>query len=475
MFGFSRAPLELSVILASLLLLMMRLWQVGKIPAGFHSDETMMFANSMCLRHTGHDMWGESWGFFSGGPVNSYGFFIAAPFHLSLTYGAWLYLAGDTIAAARSFSVLISLVVVACIVAVAYNLLGRRGAVWTLALSAVSPWTWTISRVAWVHTEFITMHLFIALVVLTRHFRRDRPPSNTELFWGGLFIGVALSQFYSTLSAAIIAVLAMVYVYRPTRNRAKPAILIAGLVTSLVPFQMGFGQYAGNRALQMASFQELETKKGIIDKTWTLARITLEHFWQHVGPDFMIFEGDPNLRHHSGWGGELSWPQILLLALLPIAAYVIYKNFTVNRRYAIPIVLSMGGALGGLLTSSATGEQVNANRALVSAHFLVLGCAVIGLVVSPVLKKLPVVCVVLGLVFSALFLHDYFTGYGDRSRGWFQYEVRVAGEQAQLTGDFEGFYRQIPDFTRKYGLLSERGLLFYEAAGSGRGCPGYGR
>lgn len=463
------------MILASVVVLAMRLWRVGKVPAGFHTDEMMMLANSVCLRHTGVDLWGHGWSFFSGGPINPYGYFIGAPFHLSVTYSFWLYLVGDTIVAARSFEVLISLAIVGCTTGIAYNMLGRRAAVWTLALSAISPWTWTLSRMAFVHTEFITMHLFIGLLILTRHFRHDRPPSASEVFWGGLFLGVSLSQFYSTLATAFVALLAALYIFKRTSSRLRPAVFAAGILTSYIPCQIGFNRYVGSRINQMASFEELKAKSNIIDKVVTLVRITFEHLWQHLSLDFLVFRGDPNLRHHSGWGGELSWPQILLVALLPLGTFLLYRNFQTNRRYLVVLALAGAGALGGLLTSSLTGEQVSANRSLVAAPFIVLGCTVVALVVTPAWKQLTAVCLVLGAAFGLSFLHDYFNDYPERSREWFQDGIRVAGEEAQRTGDFTDFNQLRPKFVERYGLLSEVGLVFYEAAGTGRGCPGYDR
>ena len=163
---------------------------------------------------------------------------------------------------------------------------------------------------------------------------------------------------------------------------------------------------------------------------------------------------------------------MLIIALLPFGLYVLDRNFEQHRRHLAILVLSIGGALGGLLTSSVTSEQVSVHRSLVSAHFLVLGCAVIALELSPILKTLTTACAVVGAVFGLSFLHDYFDEYRTRSRQRFQDDIRAAGEVAQLTGDFASFYDR---FRNSLGLTAccRKRVIFYEAARSGQGCPGF--
>jgi hypothetical protein len=94
---------------------------------------------------------------------------------------------------------------------------------------------------------------------------------------------------------------------------------------------------------------------------------------------------------------------------------------------------------------------------------------------TPYLKFLPVMCVVLGVSFFSFFLQDYFSDYPVRADGWFQSDIRREGEIARRTGDFSTFYSKKDSFIAKYGLLAKPGLIFFEAAGSGKGCPGYGK
>lgn len=467
------STLDLLIVATSILALLLRFWKVDSIPFGFHSDESVALANSVCLRHTGVDLWGHSWSLFSGGPINDAGYSVSAPGHLFAMYSLWLSVFGDTIAAARSFEVFVSLIIVAAIVGIAHNFLGRRGAIWALGLSAISPWTWTLSRVAFVTPNFLTMHLFVGLWVLTRHIRRKTDPKTSELLIGALFLGMSASRYYSALSTVLVAGVLAWWFYSGQRRFRAPLMFSGVIVVTFLAMQIGLSSHSRTRISQMAISSELGKEPTLTGKIRTAIRITGDHLLQSLSPDVLIYRGDRILRHHSGWGGQLSWPQILLVALLPGLVFVLWRQRGPLKNEARLAIIAGLGALGGLVTSSATGETFNANRALVSAPFLVLLCVVVGVVLAPHVQFLSAIVIGLGVCFFWFFANDYFTNYHARSSGSFQQVIRMAGEEAQRTGDFEKFRRQLPEITRGQGVLADVGHVFYEAAGSGKGCPGY--
>ena len=469
----TNSTVEFLVVSFSLFFLLLRFWRIGTVPLGFHSDESVALANSICLRHTGVDLWGNSWSFFSGGPVNGAGYSVGAPSHLFAVYSLWLYLVGDSIAAARSFEVLISLIIVACTVGIANNFLGRRGALWALGLSAISPWTWSLSRVAFVTPNFLSMHLFVGLWVITRHLRRKTGPSNLEVTASGLLLGMAASRYYSALSTVMIAGFISWYLFRRDEPAKRPLVFIGAITATFFAMQLGLSKYSAKRIAQMSISDELRNESSVLGKVTTVIRITWENLLQHLSPNFLIFHGDSNRRQHSGWGGELSWPQILLVALVPVLIVMLKRQPAHYRRERQLALVASLGAAGGLLTSSATGELVNANRALVSAPFLILLCVVVGSVVSARVPLLIVLAIGSGLIYFGLFANNYFSDYAMSSARPFHSDIRLAGEEARRTGDFGAFWQRLPEFAKRYGLQSEVGLVFYEAAGSGRGCPGY--
>lgn len=464
---------ELLVIVLSILALLLRFWRVDSIPLGFHSDESVSLANSVCLRHTGVDLWGRSWSLFSGGPINDAGYTVSAPGHLFVIYSLWLSVFGDTIVAARSFEVFISLIIVAATVGIAHNFLGRRGAVWALGLSAISPWTWTLSRVAFVIPNFLTMHLFVGFWIITRSVRRRATPSTTEIVMSGLLFGMAASRYYSALSALLVAGAIGWYFLTGERRLRLPVLFSGIIVVTFVVMQSGLSSHTLNRIGQMAISREMQTEPTTVGKLGVLISITVNNLIRHLSPDFLFFGGDINLRHHSGWGGQFSWPQILLFVLIPGMIFVFRRRTGPLDNDARLAIIASLGAFGGLVTSSATGELVNANRALVSAPFLVLLCVVVGVVLAPHIESFSVVVLGLGLTFFGLFANDYFTNYQSRSTGAFQRIIRIAGEEAQRSKDFDAFERTITESATKLGVYAEVGLVFYEAANSGKGCPGY--
>lgn len=472
MFGWSVGPV--AVVATALSLLLLRLWNLEAAPPGFYSDEMNVAANTVCLRHTGVDLWGNGWSFGTGGPVNARGYVLGFTGHTHMLASVWFVLAGDSIAAARSFAVLISLVIVACATGIAYNFVGRSGAVWALGLSAVSPWTWTLSRVGFL-TDFGNMHLFIGLWLLTRHVRRRDDPRIHEVVVAGLLFGVSLWSPYSTFATGFSAIVFSLYLLRQKRLPGATALFWTNLAASYAVWQFSLGKFSNTRIGQMAIFDELAREQTVLNKVTALVRICWNGLFEYLSLDFWVFKGDTNLRHHSGWGGQLSWPQILLVALSPIAVVIAWRIRLKLTGVVNLLTVSAIGIIGGLLTTMITGEGPHANRLLVAAPFFVLGCVAIGMTLTPYLKFLPVMCVVLGVSFFSFFLQDYFSDYPVRADGWFQSDIRREGEIARRTGDFSTFYSKKDSFIAKYGLLAKPGLIFFEAAGSGKGCPGYGK
>lgn len=465
--------IECLVVVASLAILMARFWRLNSTPYGFHSDEMSILANAVCLRHTGVDLWGHGWGLSSGGPLNAYGFVLGFPLNFNAAYVGWLYLAGDSIVAARSFEVVISLVIVGCTVGIANNFLGRRAALWALGLSAISPWTWALSRVAFLHPEFCTMHMFIGLWLLTRHIGRGDDPTTKELVGAGLLFGVGLFSPYSTIPTGLVAVLFGLYLYRKNRAWRPIGNFGVALMATYVPLQMVMSKYTSERISQMDVFKRLNTESTLLGKGVALTRITWDRLMQHLSLDFLATHGDGNFRQHSGWGGALSWPQLVLVALLPVCVYVLYKSFRRYEREIELLALSIVGALGGLLTASMAGEQTHANRSLAAAPFFILGCVTVAVVLAPTIKYLTMACLVSGVLFSGYYLHDYFVKFPARSDFFFQSDLRRGGEIVRQGGDLATYRATLPGLMQRYGILSDIGMVYYEAAGSGKGCPGY--
>lgn len=463
------------VIVAAVVLFLARFWRLDSSPPGFYSDEIWFAAIEVCLRHTGADIWGNGWGLASGGVVNNFGTSAGIPFHFNVPYVLWFTLAGDSIMAVRALEVMISLVTVASTVGIAYNLLGRTAAIWVLALSSISPWLWALSRIAFLAPETAVAHLFLGLWIASNHVRRADRPRNLELVAAGLLFGVGLSYPYTALMSLVVIVFLGVYLARLSRRWLSISLFLVATSISYLYMQIAIGKYASDRVRSVGGvFSQLRSDQSVMEKVVTVVDATWGFLLRHLSLDFLVFTGDRNLRHHSGWGGMLSWPQILLLALVPLVVVTLIMNKSSLRREAQVLLFSAVGVLCGLMTAAISAEGIpHANRSLTSAPFFVLGCAAIAVVMTPHVKFLAAICFVVGGVFFASYLRDYFTEFPVRADAAFSSEIRREGERAQETGDFAGFYAQLPRFINMYGPTTDRAFVYFEAAGSGRGCPGY--
>jgi 4-amino-4-deoxy-L-arabinose transferase-like glycosyltransferase len=463
------------VIVAAVVLLLARFWRLDSSPPGFYADEMSFTANPVCLRHTGADIWGNGWGLAWGGVVDNFGTNVASPLHFNVLNVLWFTLAGDSIMAARALEVMISLVTVASTVGIAHNLLGRTASIWVLALSSISPWLWALSRVAFLAPETSVAHLFFGLWIASNHVRRADRPRNIELVAAGLSFGVGLLYPYTALMSLLVIVFMGVYLARSSRRWLSISLFLVATFSSYLYMQIAIGKYASDRVRSVGGvFSQLRNDQSVMEKAVTVVDATWGYLLQHLSLDFLVFRGDRNPRHHSGWGGMLSWPQILLLALVPLVVVALITNKSSLRREAQVLLFSAVGVLCGLMTAAISAQGIpHANRSLTSASFLVLACAAIAVVMSPRVKFLAVICCVVGGVFFASYLRDYFTEFPVRADVAFNGEIRREGERAQETGDFAGFYAQFPRFINMYGAITDKTLVYFEAVGTGRGCPGY--
>lgn len=462
------------VIVAAVVLLLARFWRLDSSPPGFAADEIWFAANPVCLRHTGADIWGNGWGIGSGGVVNNFGTSTGWPLHLNVLYVLWFTLAGDSIMAARALEVMISLVTVASTVGIAHNLLGRTASIWVLALSSISPWMWAVSRFALLIPGPSIAHIFLGLWIASNHVRRADRPRNIELVAAGLSFGVGLLYPHTALTSLLVIVFMGVYLARSSRRWLSISLFLVATSISFLYMQIAVGKYSSDRVRSVGGvFSQLRSDQSVMEKAVTVVDATWGFLLRHLSLDFLVFRGDRNPRHHSGWGGMLSWPQILLLALVPLVAVAFITNKSSLRREAQVLLFSAVAIFCGLMTASISAQGIpHANRSLTSAPFFVLGCAAIAVVMTPRVKFLAVICCVVGGVFFASYLRDYFTEFPVRADVAFSGEIRREGERAQKTGDFAGFYAQLPRFINMYGPTTERAFVYFEAAGSGRGCPG---
>ncbi|MDZ7586846.1 MAG: hypothetical protein U0946_03750, partial [Patescibacteria group bacterium] len=127
----------------------------------------------------------------------------------------------------------------------------------------------------------------------------------------------------------------------------------------------------------------------------------------YFDPQFLFISGDPNLRHHSGFGGEL----LLVQGVLLLAGLVALLNYQRKETWLILAWLFLSPVVAALVN-----ETPHASRAI---YLLIPLAWLIGLGWSR-FKRLPALIIGLLLIVNlSVYLHDYFVHYPDRSaKAW---------------------------------------------------------
>jgi 4-amino-4-deoxy-L-arabinose transferase-like glycosyltransferase len=357
----------------SLLGLAARFWQFGKIPVSLYWDEAAIGLDARSLLQTGKDLNQHSW----LQPIFiSYGDY-KAPVYIWLTtlLGKFLSVSELTV---RLPSLLASL-----------------GIAWLL-------FKWLGSFVA---VSYLIMPWSI-------HFSRIGFESHLSLFWLVLAVYLVIRK---KLIIASLAVILGIYTYFSLRFLAPSLFIITFLLyskTKITQFILGSAligisliimvkspNYAASQQYRLSNDNLITSTE---PKPERLKKFIL-NYSSYFDPQFLLVSGDPNLRHHSGFGGEL----LLVQGILLLAGLVALLNFRCKETWLILAWLFLSPTVAALVN-----ETPHASRAI---YMMVPLAWLIGLGWSR-FKRFPALIIGLFLIINlSVYLHDYFVHYPDRS------------------------------------------------------------
>jgi hypothetical protein len=160
------------------------------------------------------------------------------------------------------------------------------------------------------------------------------------------------------------------------------------------------------------------------------ARLIAENWLGYFSPGFLFFSGDANLRHHTGYGGQL-YIFTLPFALLGIAALAKAALKNPWARFAL------GGLLFYPVAAALTTDHWHATRSVNGSVFWCVAAAAGAGAAFHFLKKrrrgaavFRCAAALLGLLNIALYTHDYFTDYSLTSREFFRAPLTEALDQS---------------------------------------------
>ncbi len=346
------------LLLIILLFLFTRLWQISSNPPSLYWDEASIGYNAYSILMTGKDEWGRSF------PIHfrAFGEFKLPIYIYSVVLTEIVF--GLSELAVRLPAVLYSLGVVVIMYAIAVRLFSNRLIALVSALSVVTmPWFFIFSRTGYEATAGLMFYLLGLYLFL-------KSLENKYLFFG--MTASFIFSIYSYNSFRIIIPINLIfligvylYSYRIQVKQVRAILLLSGAIflLSLIPIVRLIILDQGNVRLQaIGIFQNYPNGRERI-------MVFINNYLSHFSGDFLLENGDKNLRSQIRFQGELFIVQVFFTLL---GILYLLKN---NRRLGIAIIT---GVLISPIPASITIESPHALRSIsmVPLVALLTGCGV---------------------------------------------------------------------------------------------------
>ena len=278
-----------------------RLYRLAEIPNGFSPDEASYGYNGYSLLLTGKDRFGNALPLFA----DNFGDLISTSYMWLTVPSIWLF--GLDEFAVRLPAACVGTATVFVLYKLGEIVANRWVGVLSALLLAISPWHVQVSRYA--ECSPLLLLCFCLGLLLFLHWREH---GGHKLLWSALCFGLC---FYTYASARVFAPLfvggVVLFYHRELRETGTQGLLALGVLAALFfPAALHWTSSAGmTRASHLLHFAPLE---------W------LANYLSYLGPDYLFFNGDPQIRH-----SLLHMGQLHLFELATLPAGII---FLVRRR-----------------------------------------------------------------------------------------------------------------------------------------------
>jgi 4-amino-4-deoxy-L-arabinose transferase-like glycosyltransferase len=404
----------------------LHLWRLGSAPPGFYLDESAHAYNAYCIALTGADEYGVQYPMF----FRSFGEFKDPVMVYSLV--PFVKVFGLTQWAARLPGALYLLAT-----SIAFACLAQRYCrnKWLSVVAgfcfSLLPWIFTAGRPTTPYAAML-LGMTVGWGLMLRAFEK-------ESYGCAIAAGAAWAfAMYSYSAGRMMTVLLLacfcVGYARMLRTRWKVGLVFAiSWIGALIPMAVGVARVPHaltNRFQEVSIFRD--------HPAWGEAFYRMvSQYVEYFGPQFLFLKGDGNLRHHSGFGGELF---LFLVPAIVAGVYCLVRQARGRPEYRFlglgllvyPIAATLtvdpmhsGRSIDGVIVwglTAAVGADFLWQRRGMARGILVVACCA-------------------GSVEMGLYLRDYFGPYQIRSRGRFDAAFTEALEDCfRIAGPTETVY-----------------------------------
>jgi hypothetical protein len=403
------------ITIAFIVICFFHVWRISEIPRGFYCDELSIGYNALLVAHTGHDEHGQ----FLPVYFKAFGDYKNPLF----VYGAALIfkLFGISETALRATSFTFYLLFLVGIFFLVERIFKSNNTIsfYLLIAAGFLPWFFTLSRIAFEVISQLAVTTWALFFIYTTYYGTEGKKRLIHAFFAGLFLGVSIYS-YSTarlLSFLMFGSVAVIYLW----SFRKTIVLATGFAVALIPYVVFAIAQPG------ALTKRFGTISYIFDSTlslWDKASIFARSYLSYFGLDFLLLRGDSNLRHATGYGGQVFF--VVFALFVTGLIWLVIRRSLFKDKFQLLLLLNMlFSPVAASFTGKGTGLAVHSLRSILLGLFVLLfschGMAAIQSLKNKRLKGVLAFIVFAGIILQAsLYVNYYYSEYKDVSIRSFQ-------------------------------------------------------
>jgi hypothetical protein len=408
---------RLPIIALFIVISFFHLWKISELPKGYYCDELSIGYNAMLIAETGHDehdrflpVFFEAFGEYKN-PLYIY--------TVSLIYKVF----GISEYALRFTSFLFFFFFLLGFYFLVKDVFrdNKTISIYLLLVVGFLPFFFALSRIAFEVISQLTTIVY-SLLCIHRAYHQDRESRWTYSALAGFFLGLSVYS-YSTarlLTFFLLLSLMLIYLRRPFLKTAVTTAVF--FLLTMIPY-IAFS--VGNPGALVARFKKISylynSSFSMLDKIILFTGNYVSYF----GFDFLLLTGDKNLRHSTGYGGELFFIVFILFAAGLTGLAVRRKLFRDKFLFMMFVNLLLSPVAGSLTETVASGKVPHVLRGvllgLYVSFFSCYGLSYLLLAKNKIKRtvmSITVFALLVGQIYP--YLNDYFTAYEEKTIGWFE-------------------------------------------------------
>ncbi len=308
---------------------------IDQLPRGFYVDESSIGYNAYLISKTGTDEHGMHWPLFFeafGEYKNPLYIYLLAGLYRIFGFSQWT---------TRALSACFWLVGSFYLLQLSRRLFENHTTRLYVAIAiSFTPWLFSLSRISF---ELIALYPLLAIHLYGLH-RGIEDDSRWWILCSGISMGLSVYAYTTCRLLAPLYCVAVLSCYSAKRFRTAQYLFSLGAAISSIPFIFYALSHIDNLSRRFNTITYLhDPSMSALAKIWTFLNNYLDYF----SLSFLLTSGDPNLRHHTGFGGELMVSSVILLIVSIWAA----KRRAKDRFYRYLIVGFMLSPVAAALTT----------------------------------------------------------------------------------------------------------------------------